>query len=193
MVLSASSVFADPGTKTPEATATALANANIINKQSDVSGYNIANNVTRAEIAKVVANLGGYSPTSCAGNIFADVGAKQNDLCGYIEALADAGVVTTTNSRFRPLDNISRAEMVKMVMGVLGEDQSTVPTLYKDVSSDLGDLYGFVNRAYAIGCTITPFGGAGNFYPTRAATRGQTFQIAACASSLDLDDAGNYQ
>jgi S-layer homology domain len=76
--------------------ATTLSDASIISSQ-DEYGYRLGDTITRAELAKVAANLG-----------------------GYIESLERAGVVRSGNT-FRPQDSITRAEMVKMLLGVIGE------------------------------------------------------------------------
>ena len=75
-----------------------LADNGVISTQSSEAGYRLSSNITRAELAKVVANLGGIDIVSCTGDVYSDVGAAQGDLCGYIEALADAGVVSTASA-----------------------------------------------------------------------------------------------
>ena len=161
--------------------AQALADNGVIATQSTEAGYRLGNSVTRAELAKVVANLGGYTPTECAGDVYSDVGSKLGDLCGYVEALADAGVVSTSSAMFRPNANVTRAEMVKMLLGALGETASTTDAGYMDLNG-LGDLAGWVNRANEIGCAAS-----GNYFrPNATASRGEAFKIAACAAQLDV-------
>ena len=87
-----------------------LADNDVIGTQSTEAGYRLGDTVTRAELAKVAANLGGYAPTACTG-VFADVTSTLGDLCGYVEALADAGVVASATN-FRPSASVTRAEMV---------------------------------------------------------------------------------
>ncbi len=53
--------------------ADALATAGIIGKQSTEAGYNLGNNVTRAEMAKVAVNIKGATVTECTGKVFSDV------------------------------------------------------------------------------------------------------------------------
>ena len=116
-----------------------LADNDVISAQSTEAGYRLGDTVTRAELAKVTANLGGYTPTDCVGNVYGDVTSKLGDLCGYIEALADAGVVSTANANFRPAAPVTRAEMVKMLLGAVGETGSDTDAGYMDVAG-LGDL-----------------------------------------------------
>lgn len=155
-----------------------LVDNSVINAQSTEAGYRLGDTVTRAELAKVAANLGGYTPTSCTG-VYADVGASLGDLCGYIEALNEAGVVASATN-FRPLASVTRAEMVKMLLGVVGETGSTTSAGYMDVAG-LGDLTGFINRAHEMGCAAT----ATYFRPNATSTRGESFKIAACAAGLE--------
>jgi hypothetical protein len=49
--------------------ATTLSDASIISSQ-DESGYRLGDTITRAELAKVAANLGKYTPTSCMGSYY---------------------------------------------------------------------------------------------------------------------------
>lgn len=161
--------------------AEALATNSVIGTQSSESGYRLGANITRAELAKVVANLGDITATGCTGTVFSDVGTSFGDLCGAIEGLADAGVVSTSAATFRPNANVTRAEMTKMILGALGETPSTVDAGYMDVAS-LGDLAGYINRANEIGCASS----ASYFRPNATASRGEAFKIAACVAQLDV-------
>ena len=159
-----------------------LADNTVISAQTTEAGYRISNNITRAEIAKVVANLGGIEATTCSGDVYSDVGARLGDLCGYIEALADAGVVSTASATFRPSANVTRAEMVKMILGALGETGSDIDAGYTDVDG-LGDLRGYINRANEIGC-VSP---SMYFRPNASSTRGEAFKVAVVCAGLDVD------
>ena len=157
-----------------------LADNSVIGVQSSEAGYRLGNNITRAELAKVVANLGDIAPTDCTGDVFSDVSlAKLGDLCGYVEGLADAGVVSTASATFRPSANVTRAEMIKMILGSLGETASTEDAGYMDLNG-LGDLAGYINRANEIGCAAT----SSYFRPNASASRGEAFKIAACVAQL---------
>lgn len=159
-----------------------LADNSVISAQTTEAGYRLGNNITRAEIAKVVANLGGIEATACSGDVYSDVGAGLGDLCGYVEALADAGVVSTASATFRPNANITRAEMVKMILGALGETGSDVDAGYTDLDG-LGDLRGYVNRANEIGC-VSP---SMYFRPNASSSRGEAFKVAVVCAGLDVD------
>ncbi len=161
-----------------------LADNDVIGNQSSEAGYRLGATITRAELAKVTANLGGYVATDCAGDVYGDVGAGLGDLCGYIEALAEAGVVSTANANFRPSANVTRAEAVKLILGALGESTSEETAGYMDVTDVLGDLAGYINRANELGVV----GDATYFRPNASVTRGEAFKIAAAAAGLELED-----
>jgi hypothetical protein len=166
--------------------AQALADNDIIGAQSTEAAYRLGDTVTRAELAKVTANLGGYTPTSCAGNVYSDVKSSLGDLCGYIEALAEAGVVSTSYANFRPSASVTRAEMVKMLLGAVGEAPSTTSAGYMDVAN-LGDLTGYINRANELGCAAD----ATYFRPNATSSRGEAFKIAACVAGLEIGGETN--
>jgi hypothetical protein len=159
-----------------------LADNAVISTQTTESGYRLGDNITRAELAKVVANLGGIDFTECTGTVYGDVNSKLGDLCGYVEALANAGVVTKANANFRPLAPVTRAEMTKMILAALGKAPSTTSAGYQDVTASLGDLAGYINTANEMGCAKS----ATYFRVNATSTRGETFKIAACAAELDV-------
>ncbi|NRH20577.1 S-layer homology domain-containing protein [Candidatus Gracilibacteria bacterium] len=159
-----------------------LADNSVIGVQSNESGYRLGDTVTRAELAKITANLGGYTATECAGTTYGDVGASLGDLCGYIESLAEAGVVSTANANFRPNASVTRAEAVKMLLGAVGETGSAEDAGYTDLAN-LGDLAAYVNRANELGCAAD----ATFFRPNATSSRGEAFKIAACVAGLEVD------
>jgi S-layer homology domain len=156
-----------------------LADNAVIGTQSTEAGYRLGDTVTRAELAKVAANLGAYTPTDCTG-VFADVTSNLGDLCGYVEALADAGVVASATN-FRPAASVTRAEMTKMLLGVIGEEGSSTDAGYMDIAG-LGDLAMYINRANEMGCAAD----ASYFRPNATASRGEAFKIAACVAGLEM-------
>lgn len=157
-----------------------LADNGVIGVQSNESGYRLGDTITRAELAKITANIGGYTPTDCAGNVFGDVTSSLGDLCGYVEALAEAGVVSTSNANFRPTANVTRAEAVKLIVGALGEEGSSTDAGYMDLAN-LGDLAMYINRANELGLISD----ASYFRPNASITRGEAFKIAATAAGYD--------
>ncbi len=112
---SALSVSADFSLSASES-AQGLVDIGVINSQSSTSGYRLNDTITRAEMAKIVANLRGIPPLVCTGEMYPDVNTQLGDLCGYIEALAQRSLVDSSLSRYRPSDPVTRAEMIKMTM-----------------------------------------------------------------------------
>jgi S-layer homology domain len=157
-----------------------LADNSVIGVQSNESGYRLGDTVTRAELAKITANIGGYTSTACAGTTYGDVGASLGDLCGAIEALAEAGVVSTANANFRPNASVTRAEAVKMLLGAVGEAGSSTDAGYMDVAN-LGDLAMYINRANELGCAAD----ATYFRPNATSSRGEAFKVAACVAGFE--------
>lgn len=163
--------------------AEALVANKVIGPQSTEAGFRLNDQITRAELAKVAANLGQYTKVSCTGKVFADVNSSLGDLCDAIETLAAAGVVNSKATNFRPTANVTRAEMTKMLLGALGEKPSEVSAGYADVTASLGDLAGFINRANELKCANT----AMYFRPQANSSRGEAFKIASCTAKLSVN------
>lgn len=156
--------------------ADALAAAGIINSQTTEAGYRLGDNITRAEMAKIAVKLNGAEVEEATDSMYSDVTtAKLGDLASYIETAANAGIVSKANAKFRPLDLVTRAEMVKMLMAAKGVETTETSAGFADVDSSLGDLAGYINAAAAEGYIAT----ATNFRPNATATRSEAFKVAA--------------
>ena len=167
--------------------AEALAAKKVINSQNAESGYRLNDQITRAELAKVAANLGGYTAVKCTGNVYTDVTASLGDLCDAIETLAAAKVISTASNTFRPTANVTRAEMTKMILGALAVAPSTKNAGFSDVNSSLGDLEGFINAA----AEQSIVNKATYFRPNATGSRGEVFKIAARAAKLEVKTPDN--
>jgi hypothetical protein len=164
--------------------AEALAEAGVINTQSSEAGYRLSDNITRAEMAKIAVKLADESAAECAGNYFSDVTSALGDLCGYIEAAADLEIVSSANAKFRTMDLVTRAEMVKMLLSARGVAPTDVSAGFTDVPASMGDLYGYVNAAVEEGLIKS----GTSFRPNATSTRGEAFKVAAGALALDTTD-----
>lgn len=151
---------------------------NIIGQQYSDTDYRLSDNITRAEMAKVAANIAGLPVATgeCTGAVFNDVDDTYGDLCVAIESMAAAGFVSTANAGFRPNDNVTRAEMVKMLLGATCIDPTAVPAGFSDASG-LGDLTGYINAAGAYGIVTV----RSLFRPNDNSTRGEAFKVASNA------------
>jgi hypothetical protein len=152
-----------------------LADNAVISTQASESGYRLTSSITRGELAKIAVNLAGLTPTDCDMGTFSDV-TTSNSLCGYVEAAADADIVSSSFAKFRPSDLVTRAEMTKMLLSAVGESGSSASAGYSDTSANMGDLYAFINRANELGCART----ATYFRPMANSSRGEAFKIASC-------------
>lgn len=142
-------------------------------------------------MAKVAANIAGLPVAAgeCTGMVFDDVNDTYGDLCNAIESMAAAGYVSTANANFRPNDNVTRAEMVKMLLGATCIDPTAVPAGFTDING-LGDLSGYINAAGAYGViTVRSL-----FRPSDNSTRGESFKVAAnammnnqCATACEVE------
>lgn len=166
--------------------ADALAAAGIINSQTTEAGYRLGDNITRAEMAKIAVKLNGAEVATATDKVFSDVTtAKLGDLASYVETAANAGIVSKANAKFRPLDLVTRAEMVKMLMAAKGVATTETSAGFSDVTSSLGDLAGYINAAAAEGYIST----GTSFRPNATATRGEAFKVAAgVAGVMDNGD-----
>jgi hypothetical protein len=158
-----------------------LADAGVISTQSSEAGYRLSDNITRAELAKIAVNLAGEEATECAGDVFGDVTSSMGDLCGYVEAAAEAGIVSAANNNFRPMDLVTRAEMVKMLLAAKGVAPTDVSAGFADVSASMGDLAGYINAAVEEGLVKS----GTSFRPNATSSRGEAFKVAAGAMNLD--------
>lgn len=166
--------------------ADALAAAGYINTQTTEAGYRLGDNITRAEMAKIAVKLNGAEVATATDAMFSDVTtAKLGDLASYVETAANAGIVSKANAKFRPLDLVTRAEMVKMLMAAKGVATTETSAGFADVDSSLGDLAGYINAAAAEGYIST----GTSFRPNATATRGEAFKVAAgVAGVMDEED-----
>lgn len=114
-----------------------LADNSVIANQIQIGNYRLGDTITRAEIAKMIANLGGYTPTACAGNIFNDVRSDLGDICGYVESLAGAGIIPTVTANFYPYQPISRADATKWILSAVGETTDSQDAGYADTYDTL--------------------------------------------------------
>ncbi|MDD2916366.1 MAG: S-layer homology domain-containing protein [Candidatus Gracilibacteria bacterium] len=159
--------------------ADALATAGIIAKQSTEAGYNLGDNVTRAEMAKIAVNIKSATVTECTGKVFSDVTAAHS-LCKYVEAAKTAGLTTlATGTKYRPNESVTRAEALKMLLSAKGIAPSTEDAGFTDLGSD-ASLNGYINAAAKMGIVNKGV----SFNPNGTASRGEAFKIAANSAGL---------
>lgn len=157
-----------------------LAETGIIDEKENESEYRLDASVTRAEIAKIAVKLAGKETVRCSGTLYSDVSSNLGNLCGYIEAAAEAGIALRIGTLFRPVDSITRAEMIKMLLIANKIPPSDTPSGFSDVPDSLGDLARYIHAGVARGCVR-----AGNiFRPNDSSSRGEAFKVASCLKGL---------
>ena len=78
-----------------------------------MDGYRLHETITRKEVMKIVMKLSEKTITDTCRWVFSDVPADWG--CKYIEAALDAWYIAS-NPRFRPDDNITKTEAMKLVL-----------------------------------------------------------------------------
>ncbi len=108
-----------------------LANRGIVSYRTSCSEYNLDRNISRQEVAAValkvaetcgtIQNIPPIGQYSCTG-VFNDVTTGyQNDwACRAVETLANRGIISKNDSYFRPLQSITRAEALSIMLDSAG-------------------------------------------------------------------------
>ena len=146
----------------------------IVDQSSNPVDYRLGDTITRREIAKTMANLSGITVTDTCSGSFADLSSSDWG-CKYAEALLANGMIAG-NTNFRPDDNISKAEGLKMVFTARG--------LERNANSDW--RAGYVEAAVEMGVAASAF----TNYDV-AADRGQIFVWAV--NAIDADEASSEE
>jgi hypothetical protein len=167
-----------------------LVNNGAINKQSSVDWYRLNDNLTRAEILKMAIRpiAGIQNCTLYTPRVFQDVWPHLWDLCGYIEAGAQYGIVSSGWLLFRPNDPVTRAEMTKILLKTYQYKPSTKSSGFKDVNGSLGDLEWYINKVVEVGCNEDRYW----YRPNAQATRLDTFILEYCLGNDYLKESRDY-
>lgn len=115
-------------TKTDENNANLLASQGIIVDQSSTpANYRFGDKILRQEIVAIALKMKGVeipADYTCK-KYFSDV--TNNDwVCRAVELAADNGIISKSNSTFRPKDFVTRAEALAMLSGVVCLPRLTV-------------------------------------------------------------------
>lgn len=95
----------------------------------------------------------------------------------YADRLAEVGIINKqgTEYGYRLQSSISRAESVKLILGVANMGQRDCRFLssfsFSDVSSNLGSLCGYIEGAVANSIVESSSSGTSRFFPNVAITR----------------------
>ncbi len=165
--------------------------------------YRPNNNVTRGQLAKIVANTAQYSETP-TGQTFEDV-PPASTFYPWIEQIASRGIVAgypcggafepcvppSNRPYFRPNNATTRGQIAKVVAEARGYTDPITTQSFEDVPPN-STFYLYVERlagrgilgGYPCGGPFEPCVGPGNrpyFRPNNPATRGQLAKIATLA------------
>ena len=96
-----------------------IASKQIINDNSlSPSSYNLDYKITRREMLKVMMNLSGDSVSESCSQSFSDLSSSDWG-CKYADAALSQGYIAA-NELFRPDDQITQIESLKMIMQAIG-------------------------------------------------------------------------
>jgi hypothetical protein len=163
--------------------------------------YRPGNEVTRGQIAKIIANAAGYRETPAA-QTFEDV-PPGSAFYLFVERLANRAIVggypcggpfepciaPANRPYFRPNTSVTRGQLAKIVTGAAGYTETPTAQTFEDVPPG-STFYVYVERiagrgivnGYPCGSLGEPCIGPTNrpyFRPNTTATRGQMAKIAA--------------
>jgi hypothetical protein len=153
---------------------------NIIDGYSD-NTFRPGSNVTRAQVAKFVANAAHYAdsipPTQ---QTFTDV-PPSNPFWAFVERAYAHGVISGySDHTFRPGNDVTRGQMAKFVANAADYTEAIPPTRQTFTDVRFSDpFWVFVERAYAHG-VISGYGDR-TFRPGNSVTRGQTSKFISNA------------
>ncbi len=175
-----------------------LACKEILSGYSDGT-FRTNNDVTRAQLAKIVANAAGFSEV-VSGQMFQDVDTG-SPFYSFVQRLASRGhisgyscggpgepCVNENLPYFRPSANASRGQISKIVSNAAGFDEEVIGQSFEDVSPN-SPFYLWIQRltsrtimsGYACGGTGEPCQGVNlpYFRPNNNATRGHVSKIVS--------------
>jgi len=143
-------------------------------------------NITRAEMATILARLLGYETT--AENTFSDIAGDEWYADAVLKAGA-AGVIKGSSGRMRPLDNVTRQEAAVMLARALGIEEEDGKLSYTD-KADIADwakghICAMTKRGYVNGS-------GGKFRPKGNLTRAEAVTMIDNIISEIIYSPGTY-
>lgn len=97
----------------------------IINGYTDGS-FKPDNPITRAEIAAIMCQMAKEKPSNGAESVFSDV-PENHWASGYISKAAEKKIIVGSNGIFRPDDNVTYEEAIKMTIMATGFGENITP------------------------------------------------------------------
>lgn len=115
--------------------------------EGDADGLRLEENVTRAEMARIIVSLGGKKITAKEDTIFSDVKAS-HWASGYIKEAYNCGIIAGMgNGTYLPENNVTYEQTIKMLVcalgyGVKAEMKGGYPLGYVKTADEIGLLKG---------------------------------------------------
>lgn len=132
--------------------------------------YELSSNIQRQAVMKIVMKLSKrVVPDVCRGE-FSDI-SKTDWPCKYIEAALDAKYIAK-NATFRPYDDITMTEAMKLVLKAKGIQKIQTTDNWQNDYMETAYFYGIIDKKY--------------YNYDDSATRGWIFQIAT--STIEKQD-----
>jgi len=165
-------VFASYETKTPIQAANFLSeNGIIVDQSSNPDLYELENNIQRQAVMKVVMKLSWKTITDTCRGEFSDVDTSDWP-CKYIEAALDNWYIAA-NDTFRPFDNITMTEAMKLVLKAKWIEKTQVTNAWQEDYMMTAYEYGIIEEKY--------------YNYNDNATRGWIFQIATATIEKEVE------
>ncbi|USN58873.1 MAG: S-layer homology domain-containing protein [Candidatus Peribacteria bacterium] len=123
-----------------------LASEGIIADQSaNTDLYRLGDTITRKETMKIVMKLHGSEVKDTCEGKFSDVPADWG--CKYIEAALNAGLIAG-NATFRPDDNITKTEAMKLILKAKGVEKTQETENWQEDYMMTAYEYGIIEEKY---------------------------------------------
>ena len=159
--------------------------------------FGLGQPISRAAFVTAMVRLFGWEAVEPAENSFTDVTSDRWFYSAVETALANGGIAAA-DSEFRPTENITREEMVSMLLRGLGYTSlAGVASSYSAPFADVSTNKGFVTVAYDMG--IVSGVGENLFDPSGLATREQAATLLMRVydrlnrEAVQLDETDGYQ
>ncbi|MDF2836648.1 MAG: hypothetical protein K0Q63_2288 [Paenibacillus sp.] len=133
--------------------------------------------LTRAQFTKMLLGAMGILQTEKVSEVFHDVPASHWS-SGWVEAAAELGIVQGSDGSFRPDDQLTREQMVVMLIRALGEEKAALAfdetLVFHDADAISAWAYGYAALASEMGLVQ---GSEGLFRPKSVSTRAQAAAV----------------
>lgn len=123
-----------------------LSSQGIITPVGDTGDYRLGDFITRRETMKIVMNMSGKPVGTTCDSIFSDV--KPADWgCKYVESALKEGFITK-NPSFRPDDNISKTEFMKLALKAKGIKKIQETSNWAEDYMETAYYFGIIDTKY---------------------------------------------